>query len=46
MEQSNNTELDKELLTVRLKKLEDFWKHKLKTLRPHGFNAGLNFPSL
>ena len=46
IKQLNNTELDKELLTFRLKKCEDFWIHKLKTLKPHGVNAKLNFPNL
>ena len=44
-EQLNNTELDKKLPTFRLKKREDFWIHKVKTLKPHGFNAELNFPN-
>ena len=43
IEQLNNTELDKELLTFRLKKREDFWMYKLKTLKPHGFNSELHF---
>ena len=43
--QLNNTELDKELLTFILKKHKDFWIHKLKTLKPHGYNAELNFPN-
>ena len=37
--------IDKELLKYRLKKGEDFWIIKLKTLQPHGFNAELNFPN-
>ena len=45
IEQLNNTEIDKELLTFTLKKCEDFWIHKLKTLKPHGFNAEFNFPN-
>ena len=45
IEQLNNTELNKELLTFRLKKRDEFWIHKLKILKPHGFNAELNFPS-
>ena len=44
-EQLSNTELDKHLLTFRLKKRKDFWIHKLKTLKPHGFNSELNFPN-
>ena len=43
IEQLSNTELDKDFLTFRLKKHEDFWIHKLKTLKQHGFNAGLTF---
>ena len=35
-EQLNNTELDKELLTFRLKKCEDFCINKLDTLLPAG----------
>ena len=34
IEKSNNTELQKDILTFRL-----------KTLKPHGFNAELNFPN-
>ena len=45
LEQLNYTELNKELLTFRLKKREDFWIHKLKTLKSYGFNAELNFPN-
>ena len=41
-EQLNNTKLDKELLTFRLKKREDFWIHKCKTLKSQGFNTELN----
>ena len=37
IEQSNNTEFDKELLTFGLKKRKDFWIHKLK----YGFNSDL-----
>ena len=43
--QLDNTELDKELLTLRLKNREDFWMHKLKTLKLHGLNAELNLPN-
>ena len=46
MEQLNNTGLHKELLTFRLKKREDFWIHKLRNLKPHGFNAELKFSNL
>ena len=28
-----------------LKKRKDFWIHKLKTHKPHGFNADFNFPN-
>ena len=36
IEQLNNTELDKELIIFRLNECQDFWIHKLKTLKPHG----------
>ena len=39
IERLNNTKL----LRFRLKKREDFWIYKLKTLKPHGFNAQVNF---
>ena len=42
-EQVNNTELDKELLTFRLKTPDDFCIHHLKTLKPQWFDAELNF---
>ena len=42
--QLNDTNIDKELSKHSLKKHGDFWIIKLKTLRPHGFNAELNFP--
>ena len=45
IEQLNHTNMDKELLKHKLKKPEDFWNIKLKTLQPHGCNAGLNFPN-
>ena len=45
IEQLNDTNIDKELLRSRLKKREDFWIIKLKTLQPHGFNAERNFPN-
>ena len=44
IEQLNDTNIDKELLKYR-KKREDFWIIKLKTLKPHGFNAEVNFPN-
>ena len=46
IEQINSTELDKALLTFRLKKREDFWIHELKTLNPYGFHAELKFLNL
>ena len=44
-EQLNDTNIDKELSKDRVKKREDFSIIKLKSLRPHGFNAELNFPN-
>ena len=44
-EQLDNMNIEKELATLRLKKREDFWILKLKTLHPHGMNAELNFPN-
>ena len=44
IEQLENVNINKDLATFRLKKREDFWMIKLKTLQPNGFNAGLNFP--
>ena len=41
IEQLNNTELSKELPTFTLKIREDFWTHKLKALKSHGFNDEL-----
>ena len=35
----NDINVDKELVKYRLKKREDFWIKKLKTLQPCGFNA-------
>ena len=46
IEQLNDTNIGKELLNYRLKKREEFWIIKLKTLQPHGFNAELNLPNL
>ena len=43
--QLNDANIDMELLKYRLKKLEDFWIIKIKSLQPHGFNAELNFPN-
>ena len=42
IEQLDNVNIDKDLTTLRLKKREDFWIQKLKTLYPCGFNAELN----
>ena len=42
IEQLHNLNIDKQLATMRLKKQEDFWIMKLKTLHP---NAELNFPN-
>ena len=41
IKQLHNTELDEEL-TFRLKRHQDFWIHKLKTLQPHGFKGELS----
>ena len=46
IEQLNETNIDNELLKHRLKKREDFWIKKLRTLQSHGFNIELNFPNL
>lgn len=45
MEQLSDTNIDKELLKYRLKKREEFWIKKFKTLQPHGFSIELNFPN-
>ena len=45
IEQLDNTRIDKDLATLRLKKREDFWIETLKTLHPYGLNAELNFPN-
>lgn len=43
IEQLNNTELEKGFTNISIK---DFWIHKLKSLKPHEFNAELNnFPN-
>lgn len=42
IEQLHNLDIDKELATLRLKKQEDFWIMKLKSLHP---NAELNLPN-
>ena len=44
-EQLDNMRIDTDLATLRLKKREDFWIEKLKTLHPYGLNAELNFPN-
>lgn len=38
--------INKDLATFRLKKREGFWILRLKTLKPDGFNAELNFPDV
>ena len=43
IEQLNNTNEAKAILTERLKRREDFWIKKLKTMRPDGLNTELNF---
>ena len=43
IEQLANVSIDKGLATLRLKKREDFWMQKIKTLTPCGLNAELNF---
>ena len=45
IEQLSDTNIDKELLKYRLKKREEFWIKKFKTLQPHGFSIELNFPN-
>ena len=45
IEQLNKTNLDKELLTFRSKKREDFWLYNLDNLQLHGFNGKLYFPN-
>ena len=45
IEHLKNAELDKVLLTFRLKKRENFWINKLKTLKPHGCYTEINFPN-
>ena len=46
IEQLDNICIDKDLVTLRLKKREDFWFLRLKTLQPDGFNAELNIPNV
>ena len=46
IEQLDNINIDKDLVTFRLKKREDFWILRLKTLQPDGVNAELNFPNI
>ena len=45
IEQLDNINIGKDLVTLRLKKREDFWILRLKTLQPDGVNAELNFPN-
>ena len=45
IEQLNDTNIEKEILKYKLKKCEDFWIIKLKTLQQHGFNTELTFPN-
>ena len=44
-EQLDNMKIDQNLATLKLRKREDFWIEKLKTLHPYGLNAELNFPN-
>ena len=44
IEQLDNINIDKDLVTLRLKKREDFWILRLKTLQPDDVNVELNFP--
>ena len=46
IEQLDDTNMDKEVLKYRLKKREDFWVKKLKTLQLHGFSGELNLTFL
>ena len=46
LEQVNNINIVKDLATLRLKKQEEFWILRLKTLQPYGFNAKLTFPNV
>ena len=45
IEQITKTDLSGTLLTNLLLRREDFWMRKLRTIEPHGFNTGLNFPT-
>lgn len=45
IEQLDNANIDEDLATLKLKKLEDFWIQKLKTLYLYDFNAEFNFPN-
>ena len=38
--------MDKDLAALRLKRREDFWILKLKTVQKDGFKAELNFPNV
>ena len=46
IEQLGNINIDKDLVTLRLKKREYFWILRLKTLQPDGINAELDFPNV
>jgi len=43
IEQLKNLKESKAILTERLKRREDFWINRLKTMRPDGLNIELNF---
>lgn len=45
IEQLDNANIDEDLAALKLKKLEDFWIQKLKTLHLYDFNAEFNFPN-
>ena len=45
IEQLDNGNIDEDLATLRLNKLEEFWIQKLKTLHLYDFNAEFNFPN-
>ena len=42
-DQLDNVNIDKELATLQLRKREEFWIQKLKTLHPYGLK--LDFPN-
>ena len=43
IDQLDNVNIDKELATLQLRKREEFWIQKLKTLHPYGLK--LDFPN-